>query len=229
MQKTGTHTITLELHRSLVANETYSYAVPVDWFWEQTESLKPLSSKMCFDNLLSLKPEAQVLYAAGHAMLQHGGKNTPLRFYFDIDCLIRRYEKDMDWDLLLSQAKSFEWASALDAFLVQTVAYFDTPVPDRVLTSLSVSFDRHRDLIALKQIPAATHTLAERQKLMSLNVYGRFRVILALIFPSPIYMRWRYDIKSSWLLPLYYPMRWWGILKDIVHTLFSLAKPGLQE
>jgi len=171
LQKSGAHPITLELHHSLVAGKTFSYAVPVDWFWEQTESLKPVSSETHFENLLMLTPEAQVLYAAGHAMLQHGGNNTPLRFFFDIDCLIRHYEERLDWDLLLSQAKSFEWGSALDAFLTQTIAYFDTPVPERVRASLSESFDRHRGLVALKQTHPATHILAERQKLLSLNLY----------------------------------------------------------
>lgn len=227
LQKSGERPITLELHRGLVAEKTFIYSVPVDWFWEQTESLKPLSSKMYFENLLMLTPEAQVLYAAGHAMLQHGGHNTPLRFYFDLDCLIRYYEERMDWDLLLSQAKSFEWGSALDVFLTQTAAYFDTPVPDRVCASLSESFDRHRGLVALKQTHPATHILAERQKLLSLNVYGRLRLVLALIIPGPAYMRWRYHLKSSWMLPVYYPFRWWGILKDAVQTVFSLLKPKL--
>ncbi|MGB2964129.1 MAG: nucleotidyltransferase family protein [Anaerolineales bacterium] len=229
LQKSGGRPVTLELHRSLVADKTFSYAVPVDWFWEQTESLKPLSSKMYFENLLTLTPEAQVLYAAGHAMLQHGGKNLPLSWFYDIDCLIRYYQEGLDWDLLLTQAKSFEWISALDAFLTQTVSYFDTPVPDHVSASLSESFDRHRDLVALKQTHPATHILAERQKLLSLNLYGRFRLVLALLIPSPTYMRWRYRLKSSWMLPVYYPLRWWGILKDTVRTLHSLAKTGLQE
>jgi len=34
LQKSGAHPITLELHHSLVAGKTFSYAVPVDWFWE---------------------------------------------------------------------------------------------------------------------------------------------------------------------------------------------------
>ena len=222
LQKSGPRPVTLELHRSLVADKTYSYAVPVDWFWEQTESLKPQSSKMCFENLLMLSPEAQILYAAGHAMLQHGGGTTPLRWFCDLDCLIRHYEKRLDWDLLLSQAKSFEWASALDAFLAQAVDYFDTFVPDRVWASLSESFDRHRGLVALKQTHPVTNILALRQKLQSLNLYGGFRLVIALLIPAPGYMRWRYHLKSSWMLPLYYPFHWWVILKDAVRTVFSL-------
>jgi hypothetical protein len=226
LQKSGAQDVILELHDRLTGEEAFSYAVPVDWFWEQTEPLKPLNSSMTFESLLMLTPEAQVLYAASHAMLQHGGQNSPLRWFYDIDLLIRRYHERMDWGLLLSQAKVFEWSSALDAFLSQTIAYFDTPILDRVCASLSASSDRHKELVALKQTRPATHTLQERQKFLSLNLYGRIRLFLALLLPSPSYMRWRYQLKSLWLLPVYYPFRWWSILIDAVRTVLSLIQFG---
>lgn len=226
--KPGPQPFTLELHHSLVADQSFSYAVPVDWFWEQTERLNPPYSAYDFGNLLMLAPEAQILYAAGHAMLQHGGANTPLRWFYDLDLLVRHYSGSLDWPLLLSQAKTFEWSSALEAALAQTVAYFDTPIPESVRASLAASHDRHRGLVALKQTQPTTHILQEHQKLLSLNFYGRLRLVLALLVPSLAYMRWRYRLQNPWLLPLYYLYRWWGILKDAVRTLLSIL-PGYQK
>ena len=76
LKKTGSQSLILEIHHSLVADKSFKYAVPVEWFWEQTEPLNVSSAnvRMSFGNLLMLTPEAQVLYAASHAMLQHGGK-----------------------------------------------------------------------------------------------------------------------------------------------------------
>jgi hypothetical protein len=229
LQKSGAQSIMLELHHSLVAVKAYSYAVPVDWFWEQTEPLKPSSSKMFFEDLLMLTPEAQILFAAGHAMLQHGRQFSPMRWFYDLDRLIRLYNARIDWDLLLSQARAFEWGSALDETLKQTVAYFNTPVPERVLASLSEVSDRYRGLVEIKPTRLSTHTLLEHHKLLSLNAYGRFRRILALLIPSPSYMRWRYQLKSMWFLPVYYLFRWWGILKDAVRTVSFYVLPGLQK
>ena len=223
LQKMGDHPITLELHHSLVADKSFVYAVPVDWFWEQTEALNG-PSKDRFENLRMLTPAAQVLYAASHAMLQHGGKNAPLRWFYDIDRLMRLYAGRMDWDLLLSQAKTFEWGSALDAALSQTITYFDTPLPGQARAGLSEQSDRHQQLVALLQNKPATHILEERQKLLSLNWYGRFRLGTALFAPSPAYMRWRYQLKNSWRLPAYYLIRWWGILNDAAQTVLHLAK-----
>ncbi len=226
LQKTGEHPISLEIHHSLVADKSFVYSVPVDWFWTQTELLdESLQTK--YKDLRMLTPIAQILFAATHAMLQHGGKNAPLRWFYDLDRLIRLYSERLDWGLLLSHTWEFEWNSALDAALSQTNAYFNTPIPEQVRTSLSEQSDRHQQLVALMQIQPATHILEERQKILSLNFYGRFRLILALILPAPAYMRWRYQLKTSWMLPAYYLIRWGGILKDAMQTLLFLVKRPL--
>ncbi len=223
LQKSGPVSVTLEIHNSLVADKTFAYAVPVDWFWEQTELLVG-TSKDRFENLLMLTPTAQLLYAASHAMLQHGGHNSPLRWYYDLDQLIRRSNDRIDWDLLLSQAQKFEWSSALREALSQTYNYFGTPIPEKVRFSLLQQTDRLESLVIKKQTQPVTHILEEGQKLASLNWYGKVRLVAALLFPSPAYMRWRYRLKSLWSLPAYYPFRWWGIAKDAIYTMIKLLK-----
>ncbi len=219
LQKNSPQMVVLEIHDRLIGEDAFSYAVPVDWFWEQIEPLDVPPTTTRFQTLLMLTPTAQILYAASHAMLQHGGDQAPLRWFCDLDRLIRQYHERIDWTLLLSQAKIFEWGSALEAALAQAGAYFDTPIPPHVRAAMAGQSDRHRDLVALKQSRPATHILLELQRLSSLNWYGRFRLVLALAFPTPAYMRWRYQLKSSWLLLIYYPFRWWGILVDAQKTL----------
>jgi len=224
LQKSDPPFLSLEIHDRLVAEESFSYAVPVDWFWEQIEPFQATRPGLKLDNLFILSPAAQVLYASAHAMLQHGGKNAPLRWMYDIDRLIRYYESRLDWDLLLHQSREMEWGSALAAALQKTMDIFHTPVPEEVVSNLSASSDRHKKLVTGKQIRPATHSLEEREKLLSLNGYARMRLFLALLIPSPAYMRWRYKLTTSWLLPGYYLFRWWGILVDGLRSLVSLAQ-----
>jgi hypothetical protein len=214
----------LEIHHSLVADKTYVYAAPVDWFWTQTEPLTGTEIEIRFGALRMLSPEAQLLYAASHAMLQHGGGRSPLRWFYDIDLLVRHYHARLDWDLLLNQARIFAWGSALAAALQQTGEYFETPLPAEVRSGLPALSDRHQALVRQKQTRAATHTLLEYQKFQTLDWNARFRFVLALAFPAPAYMRWRYGFQSSWLLPWYYLWRMAGILKDALYTLFALAR-----
>jgi hypothetical protein len=224
LRKPADHSITLEIHSSLVSSRAFRYAVPVDWFWEQVEPLEGLSLKPSAFDLFMLTPTAQLLYAAAHAMLQHGGKNAPLRWFYDLDRLVRFYDRRIDWDLLLSQAHRFDWGSALEAALAKTVACFHTPVPGHVMTTLFDNTDRNRQLVARKQDKSATHILEENVKLQSLNFFGILRLTIALIAPSPVYMRWRYRLKNNWALPMFYLLRWGGIIKDGFLTLAVLLR-----
>ncbi len=210
----------LEIHDSLVAEQSFSYAVPMDWFWEQTRPLEDAK----YPGLRMLTPSAQLLFAAAHAMLQHGGQNAPLRWFYDIDQLVRSYRQELDWQALLAQARLFEWGSALSAALARAVTCFDTPLPAPLRADLLGLSDRHTALVERKQTRPETHTLVELQKLNSMTGYARFRLFMALLAPGPAYMRWRYKLKSNQALPAWYLIRWAGIFKDAILTLISILK-----
>ncbi|MBI5296406.1 MAG: nucleotidyltransferase family protein [Chloroflexi bacterium] len=217
-------TVVVEIHHSLVADKSFTYAVPVDWFWEQTEPLPSLDTRL--HGLHMLTPSAQLLYAAAHAMLQHGGHKVPLRWEYDIDQLVRSYADRLDWRLLLSQARAFAWTSALREALSSARENFDTPIPRDVENQLVQTTDRHARLVAEKQIRPATHIHRERLKWLSLNWMGRLQMLAALVFPSPAYMRWRYGFQGHWRLPWYYLVRWGGILKDGLRMAASTVWGG---
>lgn len=220
LRKTGIQGNLLEIHDSLVAEQSFSFAVPMDWFWEQAQ---PLAHEK-FSNLQMLSPTAQVLFAAAHAMLQHGQQNSPLRWFYDIDLLIRSHNEAIDWGMLIQQARIFEWGSALKSALERSVELFETPIPQVVRAQLQLLSDRHENLVMQKQNKPATHTLLELQKMGTLNGYARFQLFMGLLIPSPAYMRWRYGLKNNWSLPAWYIYRWAGILKDAVLTAIVIAK-----
>jgi Uncharacterised nucleotidyltransferase len=224
LQKNAAPFTMLELHHTLVAEKGFMHAVSVDWFWTQTEPFQSISPRWPLNSLLMLSPTAQVLYASAHIMLQHGSHNTNLRWYYDLDRLVRVYAQDIDWDLLLAQAQTFAWGSAVFAALSKTVEFFGTPVPGSVLDELSKHADRNAQTIAALQTAPASRTLEEWQRWKSLTWTGRVRVAVALIAPSPAYMRWRYGLKGSWALPVYYVYRWWEITKDAARTIGLLVR-----
>ncbi|MCG2787404.1 MAG: nucleotidyltransferase family protein [Anaerolineae bacterium] len=225
LRKLGSPAHLLEIHDSLVAEKSFTFAVPMDWFWQQTRPLEHAK----YPGLRILSPTAQLLFAAAHAMLQHGGQNAPLRWFYDIDQLIRFYGQELDWQALIAQARLFEWGSALSAALARAVTCFDTPLPDPLRASLSELSDRHTGLVENKQARPETHTLIELQKLNTLTGYARLRLFMALLAPSPAYMRWRYKLKTNWTLPAWYLIRWTGILKDALLTLVAILKKRARD
>jgi hypothetical protein len=224
LQKNAAPYTMLEIHHTLVAEESFYHAVPVDWFWSQIEPMKELSAEIDTAPVCMLAPTAQAIYACAHAMLQHGGRYASLRWLYDIDRLIFVYAGRIDWDLLLRQARRFEWGSAVSAALSQARAFFGTPVPGNILEALAGEMDRNSDRVITLQDPPLTHTFEEYQKLKSLDLHARLRLAWALVAPAPAYMRVRYGLKSNWLLPAWYFYRWWGILKDAVKTLWLLTQ-----
>jgi hypothetical protein len=227
LQKISKPGIVLELHNNILSDNSFNYSAPVEWFWTQTEPMDTCS-QVGFENLLMLSPTAQILYASAHNILKHGG-NVPLRWVYDLDRIIHIYSKRIDWDLLFSQARIFEWGSAVGMALSQTYAYFNTPIPNRVLEELPKLQDRHTQWIVRKQTPPPTRLLDELQNMMVMNWLGRFVMILSLVYPSPAYMRWRYGIKNPWAVPVYYLLRWWIILKDTFYTIAHLVGKRLQK
>jgi len=229
LYKTNAPFTTLEMQYSLVAEKSFSYAVPSDWFWTQTEPIQLLAPEEELGSLLMLSPTAQVLYACAHTMLKHGARNTTLRWFYDLDRMIRVYADRMDWDQLLSQAREFEWSSGVYAGLSQTRALFGTLIPKIVFDDLSKVSDKNVEMIrAYRELPV-THTLEEYQKFKYLSWKARIRMILALIIPGPEYMRWRYQFEKSWMLPGYYLYRWSMILLDAGRTFMLLPKQGYAD
>ena len=223
LQKPGPQPLTLEVHDGLVGGRVFTYGVPVDWFWNQTTELAG-SARERFESVRMLTPSAQLLYATAHAMLQHGGRGAPLRWFLDMHLLITHYTENLDWDLLLTQAKTFEWTSALAAAVSHTQSCFDTPVPELVQSRLRSVSDRHQVLVANLQAKPATRFQEEGEKLSGMSSYGKTRVVLAMVFPAPSYMKWRYQLNSRWSLPGAYLRRWSGILADGLRTLNVLTR-----
>ena len=132
LAKTGSPFTILELHHTLVGEETFQHAVPVDWFWTQTEPLTA-SVEWKADNLLMLTPTAQLLYACAHAMLQHGGRNASLRWMYDLDRLVRVHADRLDWPLFLPRRGRSSGARRLLQLYSKATSLFRTPVPQATL------------------------------------------------------------------------------------------------
>jgi len=205
----------LEIHYTLAASAAFKYAAPLNWFWGQTQ---PLAHPR-YAALLTFSPQGNLLYAAAHAMLQHGGKSAPLRWFVDMDLLLRKYEHEINWQNLLEEAQRIAWISALRAGLEQTQRYFASPIPPEAQEQLRHAADSNSPLVKALRRQPLSHTEEEIQKWKTLRLNGKIQMARALVFPSAEYMRRRYQLTGKESLAPSYLMRWAGILRDILHTL----------
>ena len=200
-----------ELHWNLVAGGVDWRSPPIEWFWEQTSSFGNFPKAQTFT------PEAHLLYAAAHSVLQHGMMQARLLWLFELHLMISQWRERLDWDELIKIAKMIEWTPILRAVFEITQNYFDTDIPVKVIHKLAD--DPHSamsKLVKRKTNPDQTRVNHNWNKFLSLDWPTRLRLAWAFIFPESAYLRWHYHPQPKWILLLYYPYRWFDILKTII-------------
>lgn len=203
----------LELHWHLFDSPHYRRAVDVAWFWQTA-----LAGQIAGRAGLILGPEAQILHLCGHLALHHegeqpGGYPSPkLLWHVDVGEVIHRYGEQMDWALVLEKAQAYDLILSLQLVLGRVDALWPGRVPAGPLTQL-------RNLTASPVERRVFALLTARHRPTAQRLYTdliglpdwRARVDHAVrsLFPAPAYMTSRYAIPQRWLLPAYYPYRWW--------------------
>ncbi|MBI4771700.1 MAG: nucleotidyltransferase family protein [Chloroflexi bacterium] len=205
----------LELHWSLVAGEGSLHRPAMAWFWARTERVSLPEGQATI-----LTPTAHLLFLAAHLGLQHGGVAARLRWLADLHYLITGAGARIEWPALVAAARDFRWAAGAHLALEGAQTCFGTPLPQGLLAALAEA-SHPEDTQRMRQLadPEATRTQRMLAKLGSLRPAARARLLLATLFPTPAFMRYRYRPRPAWAWPLCYPYRWWTALADAAATM----------
>jgi hypothetical protein len=98
--------------------------------------------------------------------------------------------------------------------------WLGAPVPEEVQARLNRLHPSPTEERVFSRLTAGRRPVARRFRddLASLSGWRRLRYAFINLFPSPTYMRWRYDIPHPLLVPLYYPYRWWLGLRSALRA-----------
>ncbi len=228
----ATQSLALELHWSLVAGTADARSPRLEWFWQEAVPLT-LPAHLLYgagagdrDQALvsarGLSPTANLIYLAAHLLLQHGAYHAIWLWYYDLYLLIQRCGKAIRWEELPQIAAELRCADALRLALQTVQEWFGASLPPGLLANLEERSDpRLARRIAVNARAAGLRTLNTWQALQLLDLPTRLRLILALLFPRPQYLRWRYRPQPSWIWPACYPWRWLDIAGDGLQTLVN--------
>jgi hypothetical protein len=202
----------IEIHWSLFGPLYYQQAVPMDWFWQTA-----LPVRIGDASAWMLGPEAQVLHLCGHMPLQHSGEGElRLLWLHDVAEVIAFYQEQIDWDQVLARARAYDLVLPVQQILTRVSHEWHAPIPPAVLERLRTlrpSRDEERVFAWL----TSAHRSAQRfwVDLASMPGWGpRLRFAWCIFFPSAGYMQRCYGIPHRFLVPLYYPYRWFLGLRD---------------
>jgi hypothetical protein len=218
----------VELHWDLVTRGDAWFGPEIEWFWKQAQHWRPTTQEVfgrSFDNALALSLDCSLLYQSAHLLLHHGISQARLLWFFDIHQLVDHCHLEVDWDLLVKRVQGSKWAFALGTVLAQTHNLFATSVPEQIITTLTQG-----DIIISENMESFQHR-ASRIHTRATDVWeffsfldfgNRVRYVIAMAFPRPQYVRWRYHPRPAWLWPLYYPYRWLRIVREAMIIITKL-------
>ncbi len=229
LSKPGGQTPGVELHWGLVGGRDDRRGAPTSWFWENTRLFSPFNPPFDPQYILALNPTANLLYLCGHLFLEHGGASERLLWLYDIYLLLYRWGEEIDRDVLINKAVELGWTQPFFSGLWAARQDLGAPLPEGLQDELQPA---NPGLIAPRRgvyQPQPHHAQATWEALSRLRWRARLRLALALLFPSPAHLRWRYNPNPPWLLPLYYPVKWAGILRDGAKLLWGLMGEKPQQ
>ncbi len=207
----------VEIHWSLLDSPYYQSHLPGEWFWETAWPLH-----IGAQSALTLGPEAQLLYLGAHLLLHHSGGPFQLLWLHDIAAVLHRYGEQVDWDVLLQEARSCDLVLPLQHVLPRVVQEWRLALPEGVLQRLAALRPSRAEADIFGLITAPWRPVLQRfwTDLHSIPRWPqRLRYALQSIFPSPSYMRRRYCIRYGVLLPLYYPYRWYVGVREVLKRI----------
>ncbi len=200
----------VELHWSLLDSPHHQRRMAMDWFWASAERPHPPSPLLRGEGLRVLGPEALLLHLCAHLALHHRGEG--LLWLHDIAEVLHFYCDRLNGDLLLAKAAEYDLVLPLQGTLPRVAEGWGAPLPDDFLRRLARLQPSPAEVRVFRRLTAAERPVAFRfwADLAAMDGWrARLRYGLGNLFPSPAYMRGRYGIRHGWLLPLYYPYRWW--------------------
>ncbi len=206
--------VAVEVHfRLLAQNDELLPLESQALFWEHTE-------QALFDDGVAftmLTCEANLLYLAAHAILQHGESETLLH-YLDVHLLISKYAPD--WRVLVDRAVELDWSGAVERALCKAARYFGTPVPEEVFRELIRGRTaRERASTVLHSSGAGLRWERARGTLGGMSWGGRVRYVWGSLLPSAKYMRRKYDVREQRPLWRLYLHRWRDQAGDVLWAL----------
>lgn len=181
--------------------------------------------------------EDLVLHLCLH--LIHRGGSAPLLWFYELDRLLRQSRETLDWSVLTTLSRQAGVAELLLEGLGRLKELFDSSIPDQVLDTLRTPTPPSRSgpvrgpiehrLAGFLAGESRTDGLESLTLLLSIKgLRARMRYALALLFPSPEFMRLHYGLSSRSQIGCCYLGRIayfaWEGLKGVL-SLLPLRRP----
>lgn len=158
--------------------------------------------------------------------LTHSDRTAPLLWFYEVDRLFRQDQEAFDWSRLLSLAEQAGVGFLVSQALTEVKTLFAAPIPGHVLAQLSREPARSVEGRLLRLLAGASSVDGKEGFAVLVTLKGfcsKLHYALALLVPSPEFMRLQYGLTHRSQLALAYIRRLcrfsWEGLKGVVKLL----------
>ena len=211
LDKSGPIRTAIEIHWSLIDSPYYQHYLPMDWFWQTAREVDFFGAPTQI-----LSPEGQLLHLCAHLALHHSGEG--LLWQHDIAEVIVYYNDSLNWNELFDRAQICDLIIPTQKILNAVIAKWHLPVRSEILEQVNELQATSNELkvhgyLTADKISSGRSFLYDIRSMPDFKTRTRF--IMSNLFPSPTYMKTRYQITNSLLMPFYYPYRWYLGIRSI--------------
>lgn len=219
----GPNPAQVDLHWHPFVVGYYRKRIPVDWFWQHTSTIV-VEGRVT----RALAPEAQFIHLAAHYALHHHTER--LIWLYDLALLVAAHRDDMNWDEVLIRLGAFKLTRSIESTMAQVKQWWGVSMPDEIVRGLQAlsSGTYERILFSL----ASGGESQARVILDGIDLpthRARLGYWLRHMFPTASYMRTRYGISNTLLVPIYYLWRIAAGGYRSARALIGAAGPNLRS
>lgn len=207
--------ISVELHLKL-HRDNEKYKLDTSSLWSNAK-LVSINSQLVYtldlyDTLIHL-----CVHVDRHAKI--GG--VQFTGFNDIVNLLDVYNGSLDWDQLSKYCKQYNAEREVYKYLILLNKYMGACVPDNVLIHYQNYLTIYDETLFCKYLRGYTGFRSGMQKhfgnYMHLELTkDKLYYTWKIIFPTSKFMVSKFNLKNDFLLPFYYPYRWWLGIKGLI-------------
>jgi hypothetical protein len=200
---------TIDIHWHLLDSPFYQAHPAFARFW-QAVTIAPDRSGRSGAGLPVLAPVEQLLHLSAHLVLHHHGEG--LLWQHDVAAFARHHADTLDWAAVLTQAQALDLVLPLQQVLSMLVTQWQMAALRPIAEAAAALTPSAAEREVFGRIMAYHGPVAQRfwHDLRSVPTWqARTRYFLRHMFPRPSYIRAQYHLRSAWLVPLYYPVRYY--------------------
>lgn len=166
--------------------------------------------------LKTLSPEASFVLQTLHCYIEHGMASMSLSHLYETYFMMKKWNDSIDWDeveQVLSDCGRLDFLRPVSNYIEEI---FGEPLP-AAITGTKKS--RYTNLLMKAQsMDMKSHASLYLYSMKALPMRKKIRLFMDSVFPSPSYIRNRYNSSGRSLAYLYF-RRWRDALADIIRIL----------